>query len=234
MRWLPALALAVVLDLVAPAAQAELWAFVDNAGVAHFAAQRLDDRYQPVMSVGARPQRVPGKTDHGRSLLTWLEFAPEVKAVLPYLREASQQTGVDMELLKAMIAVESGFKADVISPRGATGLMQITAIAAEQYATPAEARQPVEQRLRAPRSNVLLGARMLADLIKRYGRIDAALAAWNAGETAVRKAGGRMPPIDETQAHVQMVLELYWALLQRSQSQQLQGMQFHSAPVSQQ
>ena len=43
-----------------------------------------------------------------------------------------------------------------------------------------------------------------------------------------------MPPIDETQAHVQMVLELYWALLQRSLSQQLQGMQFHSAPVSQQ
>ena len=35
--------------------------------------------------------------------------------------EASQQTGVDLELLKAMIAVESGFKADVVSPRGATG-----------------------------------------------------------------------------------------------------------------
>ncbi|HLO93093.1 MAG TPA: lytic transglycosylase domain-containing protein, partial [Burkholderiaceae bacterium] len=86
MRWFAGMVLAALTT----AAQAELWAFVDNAGVAHFAAQRLDERYQPVMSLGARPQRVPGKTDHGRSLLTWLEFAPEVKAVQPYLREASQ------------------------------------------------------------------------------------------------------------------------------------------------
>jgi len=47
-------------------------------------------------------------------------------------------------------------------------------------------------------------------------RIDVALAAWNAGEGTVRKHGGEMPPIPETQAHVQLVLELYWALLQNN------------------
>jgi hypothetical protein len=66
------------------------------------------------------------------------------------------------------------------------------------------------------RLNVLTGARMLADLTRRYGGIDVALAAWNAGEGAVRRAGGRMPDIAETEAHVHLVLELYWALLQRS------------------
>ena len=45
--------------------------------------------------------------------------------------------------------------------------------------------------------------------------LKAALAAWNAGEGTVRKAGGQMPDIAETEAHVHMVLELYWALLQR-------------------
>ena len=65
------------------------------------------------------------------------------------------------------------------------------------------------------RTNVFTGARMLADLTRRYGGIDIALAAWNAGEGTVRKAGGQMPDIAETEAHVHMVLELYWALLQR-------------------
>ena len=51
-----------------------------------------------------------------------------------------------------------------------------------------------------------------------------ALAAWNAGETAVRRHGGKLPPIEETRAHVQLVLELYWALLQDRQSRRATGM----------
>ena len=77
----------------------------------------------------------------------------------------------------------------------------------------------VEERLRDPRTNILTGARMLADLQRRFGRIDTALAAWNAGEGRVRRAGNRLPRIAETEAHVEMVLELYWALLQREQAQ---------------
>jgi soluble lytic murein transglycosylase-like protein len=121
--------------------------------------------------------------------------------------------GLDSELLQAMIAVESAFNAEAMSPRGAVGLMQITAVASERYATEQERRQPVLQRLLDVRTNVHTGARMLADLLKRFGRIDHALAAWNAGEGRVRLHGG-MPPIDETRAHVHQVLELYWALLQ--------------------
>jgi soluble lytic murein transglycosylase-like protein len=101
--------------------------------------------------------------------------------------------------------------------------MQITSDTAQRYAGSAEAN------LLDPRTNVRIGARMLADLMKRFGRIDAALAAWNAGEGAVRRAGGKMPAIDETQAHVHLVLELYWALLQRSLPGQAQQMRIHSA-----
>ncbi|MBW8844624.1 MAG: lytic transglycosylase domain-containing protein [Burkholderiales bacterium] len=211
----------MLLACLALPAHAELWGFVDATGVAHFAPRQLDERYTPVLgSVGM--QRVPGKTDAGLALLAWLEIAPEVKAVQPWVREAAAQTGVDAELLKAVIAVESGYQRGAVSPRGALGLMQITPETASRYASPAEAARLIE-----PRINIQTGARMLADLIRRFGHIDAALAAWNCGEGAVRRAGNRVPDIDETQAHVHLVLELYWALLQQSQPARAQRLTLH-------
>jgi soluble lytic murein transglycosylase-like protein len=192
-----------------------LWGYVDGAGVAHFASHQVDSRYGQVLRETAGP-RVPGKSTGPESLLTWLEFSPAVKAVQPWVAEAASATGVDEELLQAVIVVESNYDAKAVSPRGAVGLMQLTPGTADRYATPEERRRPAAQRLLDARTNILTGARMLADLTRRYGGIDIALAAWNAGEGTVRRAGGRMPPIAETEAHVHMVLELYWALLQRN------------------
>ncbi|MEJ6004532.1 lytic transglycosylase domain-containing protein [Paucibacter sp. AS339] len=219
---------AAALALALPV-QAELWGYVDAQGMAHLATRQIDGAYNLVLGAAHASQgRVPGKQDSSQHLLTWLEIAPEVKSVQPYLREAAAQTGVDMALLKAVITVESGYRRNAVSPRGAMGLMQITPVAAARYASLTERLRPVEERLLDPRINVLTGARMLADLIKRFGRIDAALAAWNAGEGAVRRAGGVVPPIDETQAHVHLVLELYWALLQHGMPAQAQHLTIHS------
>lgn len=209
--------IALLLSLFATSAQAQLWGYVDAGGVAHLAATQLDGRYSLVMG-RSEVGRVPGKLDASHELLTWLEIAPEVKAVQPWLREAAGKHGVDMELLKAVITVESGFKRDAVSPRGAVGLMQIMAPPGQQ------------QRLLEPRHNINTGAQLLAGLIKKFGRIDAALAAWNAGEGTVRRNGGRMPDIAETQAHVHLVLELYWALLQRSLPATAQSLQIHGSP----
>lgn len=216
------------LALHAPA-RAELWGFVDPGGVAHLASAPLDGRYALVLGeADARHGRVSGKTDGSQGLLTWLEIAPEVKSVQPYLREAAARHGVDMELLKAVIAVESGYRKDAVSPRGAVGLMQLSPDSARSFMRAADA--PVEQRLLDPRTNVMAGAGMLAGLIRKFGRIDVALAAWNAGEGTVRRHGGGMPPIDETRAHVHLVLELYWALLQRSLPRQAHQLKIHAAP----
>ena len=209
-----------------------LYGYVDGSGVAHLADRPLDSRYAPVLRDPADERgRVPGKATARDSLLTWLEFAPEVKVVQPLLREAERLTGVDAELLKAIIAVESGFRADLVSPRGALGLMQITPDTGLRYA-PAGPKDgpPIEERLREPRLNILTGARMLADLTRRYGRYDLALAAWNAGEGSVRKAKGQVPDFAETRAHVHLVLELYWALLQHRQ--QLQARQMNLMPAN--
>lgn len=214
------LALLLSVAFLAQAAGNEVWGYVDGAGVAHVADHAVDSRYTLVLRghETSETDRVPGKTMTRSKLLTWLEFAPEVKAAQPWLREAELATGVDAELLKAVITVESGYKADSVSPKGAVGLMQITPDTASRYLTRAEtAARPVDEHLRDARSNILIGARMLADLSRRFGGMHLALAAWNAGEGRVRRSGGQMPEIAETRSHVHMVLELYWALLQQRQ-----------------
>jgi len=214
--------------LVPLCAQAELWGYVDGAGVAHVAPTQVDSRYHVVLGNSAGGDtRVPGKTDGAGGLITWLEFAPEVKSLQAVLREAAKAHAVDIELLKAIIAVESGFKADAVSPRGAVGLMQIMPIGDTPAAREAEAK-----RLLDPRANILTGARLLSQLMRRFGRVDVALAAWNAGVGTVMKHGGGMPPIDETQAHVHLVLELYWALLQNNLPRSARELQVHGAAVA--
>jgi hypothetical protein len=200
---------------------AALWGYVDGHGVAHVAARPLDARYQLVLGDGDPKEtlRVPGKTNTAAQLMTWLDFAPEAKSVWPWLREAGREHGVDPDLLKAVIAVESAFDPLAVSPRGAIGLMQITPVSAERYATDAERLTPAATRLLDARTNIQTGARMLADLLRRHPRIDLALAAWNAGEGTLRRHGGELPPFAETRAHVHLVLEVYWGLLQRGQMQ---------------
>jgi hypothetical protein len=191
-----------------------LWGYVDGAGMAHFSSSQVDSRYGQVLRE-TEGQRVLGKTQGTDGLLTWLEISPDVKALQPVLDEAAKTTGVDEELLKAVITVESSYNIHAVSPRGAVGLMQLMPDTADRYGTKAERETPAARRMLDARTNVFTGARMLADLTRRYGGIDIALAAWNAGEGTVRRAGGQMPEIAETEAHVHMVLELYWALLQR-------------------
>jgi Transglycosylase SLT domain len=216
------------------AAQTPLYGYVDGQGIAHLAPQAVDARYEPLLRERGEPRvRVPGKSIDRGKLLTWLEFAPEVKSLMPLMRQAAQSNGLDVELLKAVIAVESGFRPDQVSPAGAIGLMQLMPAAGERYATRIERDSaPVETLLRDPRHNLAIGSRMLADLWRRTGSIDAALAAWNAGEGRVRRAGNRVPDIAETRAHVHLVLELYWSMLQHAQARRVQSMRFSAGSAA--
>jgi len=212
-------------------AHAALWGYVDGDGVAHFADRQIDSRYGLVIDdatgAPAKIDKVPGKATAPAAILTWLEIAPEVKRVQPWIREASAKHGVDSELINALIAVESGFNERAVSPRGAVGLMQIMPTTAAPLMGKADSPRNVADRLAEPRTNIGVGTQLMAGLLKRYQRIDLALAAWSAGDEAVRRSGGELPPIGETRAHVQQVLELYWVLLQRRQSRGAQQMKVH-------
>lgn len=205
---------ACVLALSFGVAHAEVWGYVDARGVAHFAAEKLDERYELFFRGGESfdtaaslktPRAVAVPTAPPK-LIAFFEVSPSYKQVKHHLKEASQQHGIDYELLQALIATESGFDPGAVSPKGAVGLMQIMPATAERYGV-------ASKKLADPRTNVRTGARYLRDLINMFpGRLELALAAYNAGEGAVQRAGNKIPNYRETQNYVKTVMQLYTML----------------------
>lgn len=210
-----------VLLFLQQAAHADVWGYIDAQGRGHFAAERLDERYELFFRAGGPADEAPAG-DALRSLavpavapklLAFFEVSPSYKQVKHLLREAARDYRVDYALLQALIATESGFRANAVSPKGAVGLMQIMPATAQRYGVAGDARTPVAQKLTEPRTNIRVGTRYLRDLLALFpGQPELALAAYNAGEGAVQRAGNRIPPYRETQNYVRTVLQLYAVL----------------------
>jgi soluble lytic murein transglycosylase-like protein len=117
------------------------------------------------------------------------------------IAEAAVRHRVPAAFVTSIVAAESNFDCAAISPRGAVGLMQLMPATASRFgvSNPYDAQQ-----------NVHAGARYLKFLIDRFGHdIRLALAAYNAGEDAVARNGGQIPPFSETMAYVPRVLKIY-------------------------
>ena len=228
-------------------ARAELWAYVDDRGMTHFASEQVDDRYElffrgrdggsrdQASNDGAltsgdgvvRPGVKPTGTNGQPAFVMPKRFADldsskGYKAVQKHMQAAAQAHAIDYELIKAVIAAESGFDPVAVSPKGAVGLMQLMPATAGQYGVMADrqARKDrkgkslplltVEQKLVDPHTNIQAGARYLAYLIKLFnGELSLAVAAYNAGEGAVQRAGNKIPNYKETQGYVKTVMGLY-------------------------
>ena len=201
-----------------PLAHADIYGFVDDKGVAHFAAERIDERYQLFFrggqgfdtSEGLQATAPAAAAAPQPRLLAYIESAPGYRQVRNHLREASITHGIDYELLQALIATESGFDIDAVSPKGAIGLMQVMPATAERYGVAGDRKRSVDQKLVDPRTNIRTGSRYLSDLIRLFpGQLELALAAYNAGEGAVQRAGNRIPNYPETRNYVKTVMQLY-------------------------
>jgi hypothetical protein len=115
----------------------------------------------------------------------------------PIIESAATKHDVDARIVKAVIQVESAFRPRARSSKGAMGLMQLMPKTARQY----QARNPYD-----PTSNIDAGTKYLKRLLNEF-ELPLALAAYNAGEGAVRRFGG-IPPYAETQAYVTRILGL--------------------------
>ncbi len=120
---------------------------------------------------------------------------------VPWVDEAAREAKVDARLLHAVIAAESAYNPRALSAKGAVGMMQLLPGTARRYgvADSQDARQ-----------NIGGGARYLADLLRLFHNdTRLALAAYNAGENAVLRHGGKVPPYAETAAYVPRVMAFY-------------------------
>jgi soluble lytic murein transglycosylase-like protein len=131
--------------------------------------------------------------DWDRTPLKNGEFAHEIQA-------ASEIFGVDAALIRAIMHAESWFDIEAVSHAGAQGLMQLMPATQARFGV----RNPFD-----PLDNITAGAAYLAWLLEEFeGNLTYAIAAYNAGEGAVRRHGG-VPPFAETKEYVRRVNILY-------------------------
>lgn len=157
----------------------------------------LVDRIVPDEVPYPEPEEVAEPTE----ALTEPSVDPLVLAATPYgdiIAAMSEAHGVNPMLVKAVIEVESNYRPKARSHRGAMGLMQLMPATARAY----QVRNPYD-----PKANIAAGVKHLKGLLDRLGAVDLALAAYNAGEGAVKKFNG-IPPYRETRNYVSKILSL--------------------------
>jgi soluble lytic murein transglycosylase-like protein len=175
-----------------------IYRYVDADGVAHFTDKPDSRRYRLFDLTPKGLTRSGDRYDPGL-----LARAAQYDVII---EAEAKSAGVEPNLLRAVIVVESGFNSRAVSKRGAVGLMQLMPETATRFG--------VSDRY-DPRQNVRGGALYLGFLINRFQNLRLALAAFNAGEDAVDRNSGQIPPFIETLEYVPKVLRIYQALSER-------------------
>lgn len=215
-----AVALLAAFASLGPAAEGAVWGYIDEHGTPHLATERLDERYQLFFKgktegeiaadAAAKAVPQPDEAFLRTPIFRRVEAHPNVAKYEPLLARHAKEYGVDLALVKAVVAVESAYEPDVVSPKGAVGLMQVIPDTAVRYGVSDDAKRTVAQKLRDPAINIRIGTRYLGELLTRFGGdIALAVAAYNAGEGAVERYGSKVPPFPETQEFVKLVLQFH-------------------------
>jgi len=167
-----------------PDTQADIYIYIDSNGVMHFTNTPTSSNYKIFMrETPSRPRTSPNSANYD-----------DIIAL------AAEATGLSFSLLKAVIHVESYFNPRAVSRKGALGLMQIMPgnLNSLQITDPFD-----------PQENVMGGARYLKSMLEQFdGQLPLALAAYNAGPTAVIRYND-IPPFPETRDYVQKVMRFF-------------------------
>lgn len=175
----------------------QLLALLVIAAVSGLAAAGVSGARSP--KEAARPAHIPALPAVASvAHRTWHASACPVPPAWRHAFErAAGDVGLPLAMLVAVAQVESRFEPNAHSDAGATGLMQVMPSTAQALQLAAD----------QPESNVLAGARFLRKMLDRFRSSDLALAAYNAGPTAVERAGGA--PSGVTVAYVANVTSLW-------------------------
>jgi soluble lytic murein transglycosylase-like protein len=174
-------------------AHPKIYTYLDSDGVRHYTDVPDDNRYK-LLALSSHDITQSG--DHYDPAV--LARATQYDSII---EKAAVSAAVEPNLLRAVIVVESGFNSRAVSKKGAVGLMQLMPATATRFGV-ANPYDPIQ--------NIRGGAAYLKFLMDRFGHdVRLALAAYNAGEEAVDRNGGQIPPFSETMAYVPRVLKIY-------------------------
>lgn len=182
---------------------ADIWGYVDEHGAVHIGDHQVNERYFLFKKEQPRPPepalaKVP---EHNSSFGAMQVNAANRILYAPLIEKAAAEHQLDPALIHAVITVESGYNPQAVSPKGATGLMQLMPDTARRYGV---------KNIYDARENIQGGARYLRFLLDMFkNNLDLALAAYNAGENTVVQYGMKIPPFAETRAYVPSVLLHY-------------------------
>lgn len=180
-------AIALIVGLtffVIPAANADIYVYIDHEGTLHFTNTPTSNQYKVYM----------------RETIAKPATSYQIASYDDVISEAAKRHGLSSSLIKALIHVESFFNPRAVSKKGAIGLMQIMPknLQALNISDPFD-----------PWENIMGGASYLKSMLERFrGELPLALAAYNAGPTVVEHYQD-IPPYPETEAYVRKVLRFF-------------------------
>jgi Transglycosylase SLT domain len=196
---IPACIVFLTLTLCPKPAAAQIASISDLGGRSVFVNQDPPTLIKPLRAKSRATIYLPGEASFTGNSRPWMSIDRD--GVEKLVREAAERHRVDPALVRAVIETESNWNPRAVSRKGAGGLMQLIPTTAQRYGA---------SDLFNPQQNIDAGVRHLKMLLERYhGNLDLALAAYNAGEGAVDRAGG-IPHIRETKDYVQKVQNAYF------------------------
>jgi soluble lytic murein transglycosylase-like protein len=188
---LPLLLLLIALSTDFPVSASDIYKFEDDEGVLHFTDAPTDRRFKIFMRDIKKDRQLRTNFKLSSCLVNPAEYEPIINS-------CALQYGVDRSLVKAVIHAESAYDPNAVSPKGATGLMQLMPKTAESLKV---------SNSFDPKENIRGGVRYLRFLLDTFkGDVTLALAAYNAGLSRVAQYGG-IPPFLETRNYVDKVLQ---------------------------
>jgi len=171
-------------------ATADIYKYVAPDGGVYYTDEPRDKKYKLI--IRTKPRNYKASLRH---------LKKNRKKYTPIIAAAAARHNIDPKLLHAVIRAESAYNATAISSAGAVGLMQLMPATAKRYGV-ANRRDPVQ--------NIEGGTRYLKDLLALFNsNLKLAVAAYNAGENAVKKYRNTVPPYPETRNYVKQVLAYY-------------------------
>jgi len=187
-------------------AQAEIFKYLDHKGNLYITDKKMEPPYRLMATyqswspfhsktVGSKPSKYNPQVYKNR-----------VRDFLPHIKKSAKKHDLDPHLLHAMVDTESAFNPQAKSKAGAIGLMQLM---------PQTAKQLGVQDSWNPQQNIAGGALYLRQLLDMFNQnLTLSIAAYNAGENAIIRAGNAIPNYPETKRYVKKVLKRYNELKQ--------------------